>query len=117
MNGRVLIAQRPQDGLLGGMWEFPGGKRENGEALEVCLRREIREELGVQIKVGNELGVFQHAYTHFRVTLHAFACTLSKGKPKTIIPDRLKWVTPDALKDYQMGKLDRQISRTLANKR
>jgi A/G-specific adenine glycosylase len=116
-NGRVLIAQRPQAGLLGGMWEFPGGKQENGEALEACLRREIREELGVQIKVGNELGVFRHAYTHFRVTLHAFACTLPAGKPRAIIPDGLKWVKPDNLEDYPMGKLDREISQTLANKR
>jgi A/G-specific adenine glycosylase len=116
-NGRVLIAQRPQGGLLGGMWEFPGGKQEDGEALKACLRREIQEELGVQIKVGNELGVFRHAYTHFRVTLHAFACTLSTGKPQAIVPDGLKWVKPDSLEGYPMGKLDRRISQTLANKR
>jgi A/G-specific adenine glycosylase len=71
----VLIAQRPPEGLLGGLWEFPGGKLKAGEDLAGCLQREIREELGVEIEVGGWLGVFRHAYTHFRVTLHAFQCS------------------------------------------
>jgi len=77
----VLIAQRPQRGLLAGLWEFPGGKLEPGDAdLPACLRREILEELGVEIQVGALLGVYKHAYTHFRITLHAFACALLPGQ-------------------------------------
>jgi A/G-specific adenine glycosylase len=68
-DGRVLIAQRPPDGMLGGLWEFPGGKREPGESLTDCLRREIREELAVEIAVGEQIGTVRHAYSHFRITL------------------------------------------------
>lgn len=110
---RVLIAQRPTDGLLGGMWEFPGGKQEEEEDLPTCLKREIKEELGVKIKVGEEIGVFKHAYTHYKVTLHAFACQLQQGEPKTLQVDDLRWVTLEELEDFPMGKLDRQISQKL----
>ncbi|MBE0698340.1 MAG: A/G-specific adenine glycosylase, partial [Anaerolineaceae bacterium] len=63
----VLIAQRPPNGLLGGMWEFPGGKVEPGEGVTQALEREIREELDAGINVGSEFGIYQHAYTHFKV--------------------------------------------------
>jgi A/G-specific adenine glycosylase len=110
----VLIARRPQDGLLGGMWEFPEGKREDGESLPDCLRREIREELATEIEVGNELGIFRHAYTHFKVTLHAFDCTLAGlDEPQALQVSELRWVRPDELDAFPMGKIDRQISRRL----
>jgi A/G-specific adenine glycosylase len=109
--GKVLITQRPPDGLLGGLWEFPGGKLEGGESLQDCLKREICEELGIQINVGAHLGEYQHAYTHFRVTLHAFDCELKNGKkPEPIQVHDLRWVYPMQLGDYPMGKIDRQIS-------
>ncbi len=111
--GKVLIAQRPADGLLGGMWEFPGGKREDGEDLPACLRRELDEELAVRVIVGNEIGVFKHAYTHFRVTLHAFSCKIKVGKPTAHEAQQIVWVTLDQLDDYPMGKLDRLVSRRL----
>ena len=79
-NGRLLIAQRPFGGRLGGLWEFPGGKVEAGETLKQCLRREIKEELGVRIKVGKPIISIEHAYTHFKITLHAFECELVSGK-------------------------------------
>jgi A/G-specific adenine glycosylase len=111
--GKVLIAQRPEDGLLGGLWEFPGGKREDGETLQAALLREIAEELGVAIQVGEELGVYRHAYTHFKVTLHAFACHLLDGEPRNLEHQALQWVEPQALPNYPMGKIDRSISRDL----
>ncbi len=114
---RVLLAMRPADGLLGGMWEFPGGKVEPGEELPDCLRREIREELDAEICVGEELGVFRHAYTHFKVTLHAFQCELVDGsEPRAVEAQDVRWVTVGELKDYPMGKIDRQISKVLANR-
>ena len=112
-NGHVLIAQRQEGGLLGGMWEFPGGKTEPGETLPACLKREIYEELGVDIEVGESLGIFQHAYTHFRITLHAFRSTLLAGEPQLLDHTDIFWARPSELSDYPMGKLDRQIADLL----
>jgi A/G-specific adenine glycosylase len=112
-DGQVFIAQRPANGLLGGLWEFPGGKQEPNEELPVCLQREICEELGVRIKVGAPFGVYQHAYTHFRVTLHAFHCTLLDGEPQMREHMDLRWVAPSKLTEYPMGKIDRQIANAL----
>jgi A/G-specific adenine glycosylase len=113
--GSVLIALRPARGLLGGLWEFPGGKQQEGEDLSACLRREITEELGVHIEVGEQLGIYQHAYTHFRVTLHAYLCTLPEGEPRPIQVADVRWVAPEELTQYPMGKIDRQISQTLVS--
>ena len=110
---RVLITCRPPHGLLGGLWEFPGGKRLEGEDLINCLQREIREELGVEVEVGEELGEFKHAYTHFRVTLHAFYCRILLGELRLIEATDMRWVTLSELKQYPMGKIDRQISKSL----
>jgi A/G-specific adenine glycosylase len=111
---QVLIAQRPAEGLLGGLWEFPGGKLQPGEDLPACLQREIREELGAEIEVHGQLGIYRHAYTHFRVTLHAFLCSLQAGsEPRPIHPSGLQWVTLSELGDFPMGKIDRQIARDL----
>lgn len=112
-DGRLLLARRPQQGLLGGLWEFPGGKVEEEESLPACLQRELREELGVEVTVGEELGIFRHAYTHYRVRLHAFSCTLVSGEPQPIQPSALAWVSPQELDSYPMGKIDRQIARLL----
>jgi A/G-specific adenine glycosylase len=110
---RVLIAQRPPDGLLGGMWEFPGGKVKAGEDLTAGLKREICEELGVKILVGPPFGVYHHAYTHFRITLHAFFCELNGSQPRSIFHSQLAWCDITSLPDYPMGKIDRQISTAL----
>ncbi len=113
--GRLMIARRPEKGLLGGLWEFPGGKLEAGESLLDCLRREIHEETGADIEVGELLGVYQHAYTHFRVTLHAFWCSLNNGKlPQALEASELRWVEPAELPNFAMGKIDRQIARDIS---
>ena len=113
-DGRVLLAQRPPEGLLGNLWEFPGGKVEPGETLPACLRREIQEELAAEITVGEEFGVYRHAYTHFKVTLHAFLCQLLPGsEPQPIQAHALQWVTCDELPAFPMGKIDRQIAKRL----
>jgi A/G-specific adenine glycosylase len=111
--GQVLIAQRPPYGLLGGMWEFPGGKQEEGESLPDCLLREIKEELGVLVEVGAPAGVYRHDYTHFRLTLHAFHCRLLDGEPHPLEVAALRWVLPTELAAYPMGKVDRQIASRL----
>ncbi len=110
---KILLAKRPSKGLLGGMWEFPGGKVEKGESLDVCLVREIREELGAGIRVGEAFGIYKHAYTHFRITLYAFECEVTDGKPHPVESARLVWVLPADMNEYPMGKVDRQIARRL----
>jgi len=112
-DSKALIARRPPEGLLGGLWEFPGGKLQPGENLATCLKREIFEELGVEIEVGRQIGVFRHAYTHFRVTLHAFGCTLQAGEPQNLEHNALAWVSIPELQNYPMGKLDRLIAMKL----
>ena len=111
--GRVLIGRRPEGKLLGGLWEFPGGKQEDGESIEACLRREIKEELDVEIKVGASLGSFKNTYTHFKITVYAFFAEITAGEPKALDHTRLAWVHPAELEEYPMGKIDRAIANEL----
>jgi A/G-specific adenine glycosylase len=106
-DGKVLLAQRPTTGLLGGMWEFPNGRVEGSPAAELTkvLKSEYNLRLRVKRKV-QQVGVFQHAYTHFKVTVHAFMGELTSD-PKA---ENLKWVALKDLENYPMGKLDRQIA-------
>ncbi|MCS7248653.1 MAG: A/G-specific adenine glycosylase [Anaerolineales bacterium] len=111
--GRFLIAQRKQR-LLRGLWEFPGGKCQDGESLEDCLKRELLEELNLPIEVGQPFGVYRHAYTHYRVTLHAFLCSIPNGKEPTPMEGQVfQWVEPGQLLCFPMGKIDRLIAQQL----
>lgn len=112
-DGKMLIAQRPMEKMLGGLWEFPGGKREAGEALPDCLMREIREELGIEIAVGSQITTVQHAYTHFRITLYAFDCTHISGEPQALGCAAFAWVTLDELDRYAFPNTDRKIIQVL----
>ena len=114
-DGKVLLAKRPSQRLLGGLWEFPGGTLEEEDInLESCLIREIKEELGVQIRIGEPFGVYKHAYTHFKITLHAYFCDLVDGEtPQALASDELAWVNLGDLSTYPMGKVDRQIANRL----
>ncbi|MDK2982266.1 MAG: A/G-specific adenine glycosylase [Chloroflexota bacterium] len=109
----VLVDKRRADGLLGGLWEFPGGKVEPGETLEEALVREIREELGVAVSVGAALGTYRHAYTHFKVVVTAFETHILSGEPAALESDELQWVLPAELDQYPMGKVDRLIAHSL----
>jgi A/G-specific adenine glycosylase len=115
--GRLLIAQRPLEGLLGGLWEFPGGKQEPGETLEACLQRELREELGIEVEVGELFAVVRHGFTHFRITLHAFTCRYVSGPPQTLGVRAWAWVTLEELDAYSFGKADRQVINALMSRR
>jgi A/G-specific adenine glycosylase len=120
--GRLLIAQRPLEGLLGGLWEFPGGKQEQGETLAECLKRELREELAIEVSVGEFFVKVQHAFTHFKITLHAFECHYEGATPPYTEPQTLQaanwaWVTEAELANYGFGKADREIIRALNERR
>ncbi len=110
---RVLLAQRPEGSLLGGLWEFPGGKVEPGETLEQALAREIEEELALKVRVGGQVGTFRHAYSHFRITLHALCAIPVQGEPHPQEGQRVAWVPLSRLDAYPMGKVDRLIARRL----
>ena len=120
--GRLLIAQRPFDGLLGGLWEFPGGKREGRESLAECLRRELREELAIAVEVGQRVAVVKHAFTHFKITLHAFECRYLGALPPYREPQALEaldwaWVREGQLERFSFGKADRLVIAELARRR
>ncbi len=104
---RVLLHQRPADGLLGGMWEFPNARVEDDPAAG--LVKAINAAYKLKVKRKDALGIVQHAYTHFKVTVHAFRCeAVSIPKNKS-----LKWVKLSELNDFPMGKVDRQIAKML----
>jgi len=113
---QVLLAKRPSKGLLGGMWEFPGGKQEENETLPETLEREIKEELDAIIQVGEHLGTYQHAYTHYKVTLHAYECRLVSEQMKMNYHTDLIWAPLETLQSYPMGKLDRIIAKQLQDR-
>ena len=112
-DGKVLIAKRPSKGLLGGLWEFPGGKLEAGETHAEALMREIREELGTDVAPIEWFGTYRHAYTHFKVTLQAWLTDLTGPEPSAIEASEIRWVSIPELNDYPMGKIDRLISNDL----
>lgn len=93
-NGRYLLGKRPQGGLLGGLWEFPGGKVKPGEAHAAALRRELREELGIRVTIGERVATVDHAYSHFRVSLHVYRCEHRSGKAAPRMHTELRWVAP-----------------------
>ncbi len=111
----LLIAQRPLNGLLGGLWEFPGGKQENGETYPQTLKREIKEELAIDIHVQQDgyLTSIKHAYTHFRITLHAYQATYNSGNIQHIGVADHAWVTLADLDNYAFAVTDRKIINAL----
>jgi A/G-specific adenine glycosylase len=110
---QFLISKRHTDDLLGGLWELPGGKQESGETLEECLAREVREELGIEIAVGDLLMTVRHAYTHFRVTLHVFHCRYLCGEPQALDCADWRWVRLDELDNFAFPAANRRILTAL----
>lgn len=111
--GQLLIDRRLDKGLLGGLWEFPGGKLEPGETLTECIKREIQEELAIDIEVGDHLITIDHAYTHFRVTLNVYNCRYSSGTPQAIECQEIRWVTLEELDQFPFPKANLKIIEAL----
>lgn len=114
-DGAVMIARRPQQGLLGGLWAFPGGRLESGEAPPSGLKRLLHEEMGLQVRVGKRVDVVRHAYTHFRIRLHAFECDLVSGEPLGAQYDEFRWTPLVELARFPMGKVDRVIAQKISD--
>jgi A/G-specific adenine glycosylase len=116
--GRVLVARRKAEGLLGGLWEFPGGKRRAGESYARALAREFREEVGLAIDVGGEFMVVPHRYSHFSVELHVFECRWRSGTARPLASDEVRWVGLDELEKLAFPKANRRIiARLLCSSR
>ncbi|HBA82855.1 MAG TPA: A/G-specific adenine glycosylase [Verrucomicrobia bacterium] len=111
--GRVLIAQRKDDSMLGGLWEFPGGSREEGETLPQCIVRELEEELGIRTEPGPHLTTVHHAYSHFTIELHAYWMRIHQGRPRAIHCAAFTWVKLSELRKYPFSKADLTIIEAL----
>jgi A/G-specific adenine glycosylase len=112
-DGRILIAQRKETSMLGGLWEFPGGTLEKGETMPECICRELKEELGIETRIGPRLLIVHHAYSHFTIELHVHWARITKGRPRAIHCAAFAWVKPAGMKKYPFSKADLQIVQCL----
>lgn len=110
---RHLIAKRKKDDMLGGLWEFPGGRVEEGESYEEALIRELREELAIDVEVIGPFMHLDHAYTHFRITLYVYHCRHIGGEPEAIECADWTWAAPGELSAYALSIADRKIADAL----
>jgi mutator protein MutT len=113
---RVLIAQRRPDGRHPGRWEFPGGKVEPGETAEDCLAREMVEEMGVAVAVGERLAEVEHSYPDMRIRLIAFSCEITSGRFQDIGCAAHAWVAPKQIGDYDLLPPDRILWGQVLNR-
>ena len=111
--GEVLIDQRLEEGLLGGMWEFPGGKQEPGETIQTCIARELEEELGIAVTLGDELITVDHAYSHKKLRFVVHLCTWVSGDPQPLASQQVRWVPPASLKEYPFPAANARIIEAL----
>jgi A/G-specific adenine glycosylase len=111
--GRLLIARRRENQMLGGLWEFPGGKLQKGETPEQAVTREIKEETGLVVRVGAAYATVNHAYSHFKITLTAFRCEWVSGRAHPKASEELKWIAPGELSDYPMPRANRRIAASV----
>lgn len=112
-NGKLLITQRRAGDHLGGLWEFPGGKRESRESFEFCLQRELREELGIEIEPGELLETITHAYPEKTVQLKFFRCAWRANEPQPLACEAVAWITMDELDQFTFPAADEQLLRRL----
>jgi mutator protein MutT len=108
-NGKLLITRRHAGAHLGGFWEFPGGKREPGETFEQCLARELREELGIEVEVGELFEEISHTYAEKSVRLKFFTCKLISGQPRPLDCAAFKWVEKSELAGYKFPAADARL--------
>lgn len=111
--GNILIALRPDNVMLGGLWEFPGGKQHKNEKIEETVIRELKEELGVDIAVGRKITEFKHVYSHFSIKMHAFMCRITSGKPYPKASCEIRWVKIEELNNYPFPKANKILVEKL----
>jgi mutator protein MutT len=111
--GKLLITQRQPDAHLGGLWEFPGGKREPLETFEACLSRELREELGIEVAVGELVESLTHAYPEKTVHLKFYRCQWKRHEPQPLGCPAFAWVSAAELEDYAFPAADARLLEKL----
>jgi A/G-specific adenine glycosylase len=112
-SGEVLIDQRLNEGLLGGLWEFPGGKQEPDEVIAATIARELREELAIEAAVGEELITLDHAYSHKKLRFVVHLCTWLSGEPQPLASQQVRWVRPEQLSDFPFPAANARIIAAL----
>ncbi len=112
-DGKLLITQRPTSGHLGGLWEFPGGKREPAETFEECLARELREELGIEVEIGELVESLTHTYPEKTVHLKFFHCRWKQHEPQPLGCPAFQWITPTELDHYAFPAADARLLQLL----
>lgn len=115
-NGKVLIAQRCPEAHLGGLWEFPGGKRRPHETFEECIVRELREELGIEVRVGQLMETITHQYPERTVHLRFYSCELISGQPKPLGCNTFRWVSREELPQFDFPAADARLVKLLQAK-
>ncbi len=108
-NGELLIDQRLENSSMGGMWEFPGGKKKPDEVVEKTIEREVNEELGIVVKVGAKLLTFEHAYSHKKLHFTVHICEWISGEPRPLASQKLLWVSPEKLFNYPFPAANTKI--------
>lgn len=111
--GKLLITQRPADGHLAGLWEFPGGKREPAESFEQALHRELMEELGIEVEVLELVESLTHNYPEKSVHLRFFRCAWRRHEPQAIECAAFRWVGVEELEQYQFPAADAHLLELL----
>lgn len=111
--GKLLITQRPAESHLGGRWEFPGGKRESDETFENCLRRELREELGIDVVIHELIESVTHEYAEKIVTLNFYRCSWKANEPQALGCPAFYWVAPGDLSNHEFPEADVKLLELL----
>ncbi len=106
-DGALFLVRRPSDGLLGGLWAFPSGRRDPGETLEDALRRSVREKLRVRAVIQREVGTVRHAYSHYRITLHGFLCESPGGALP--VGEETGWLPGHGEGTFALPRADRKL--------
>lgn len=114
--GNCYLATQRGYGYFEGMWEFPGGKIENGESREDALKREIKEELDVEVKIEKYLCTVDYDYPNFHLTMHCYHCCVSDGVIKLLEHLSAKWLTKDELKEVKWLPADVEVAKRLLSK-
>ena len=115
-DNNILISKRHSNAMLGGLWEFPGGKIKEGESAKECVKREIKEELGVNVSVGGKITTIKHAYSHFTIELTAYHCQYQSGEPATLDCADFKWITTDQIESLPFPKANHKIFNKIPEK-
>jgi A/G-specific adenine glycosylase len=108
-NGKVLITRRKTEGLLGGLWEFPGGKIKDGESAAAACIREIKEEVNLDVQIERTLAQVKHAYTHFKIVMDVFCCKYVSGRVYLRGPAAFRWIRLDEYKNYPFPKANHKF--------